>query len=378
MNKHWKGVTLAATATAVMLLGACSKASDTTAGGASTPAAATTSAAAGSSTSAGSSAGTSSADTTSAGSSSDTRSSSAGGTVEGCTPTTKTNPQIAIISKGFQHQFWQAVRLGAENKAKELGATITFDGPATEADIQPQLDQLKAALATKPDAIGFAALDSKAAEPILQQAKAAGIPVIAFDSGVDSDIPLTTAATDNVAAAGEAAKHMAELIGNSGTVGLVVHDQTSTTGQQRRDGFIDWMKENAPNIKVLEPQYGAGDAAKSADITKQIIAGNPDIKGIYGANEGSAIGVIQGVKESGKKDIKVIGFDSGSKQIDAITSGAEAGAVTQNPVGIGEQTVDAAMKALKCEALPTRIDTGYYWFDKSNIDAPEIKAVLYK
>lgn len=371
MNKHLKGVTLAATACAVLLVGACSKASDTTAGGGATTAAATSAPA--TSASASSGGGSSSGETSASGSES-----SSGGTVAGCTPSTKANPYIAIISKGFQHQFWQAVRLGAESKAKELGATITFDGPATESDIQPQLDQLKAALAKKPDALGFAALDSKAAAPILEQAKAAGIPVIAFDSGVDSDIPLTTAATDNLAAAGEAAKHMSELIGGSGTVGLVVHDQTSTTGQQRRDGFINWMKENAPNIKVLEPQYGGGDAAKSADITKQIIAGNPDIKGIYGANEGSAIGVIQGVKESGKTDIKVIGFDSGSAQIDAINSGAEAGAVTQNPVGIGEQTVEAAVKALKCEKLPTKIDTGYYWFDKSNINDPKIQAVLYK
>ena len=79
----------------------------------------------------------------------------------------------------------------------------------------------------KPAAIGFAALDSKAAAPLLQQAKAQNIPVIAFDSGVDSDVPVTTAATDNMAAAAEAAKHMAELIGGKGKVALVVHDQTS-------------------------------------------------------------------------------------------------------------------------------------------------------
>ncbi|PWU47708.1 BMP family ABC transporter substrate-binding protein [Micromonospora globispora] len=287
-------------------------------------------------------------------------------------------PYIAIVSKGFQHQFWQAVKKGAEEEAAKQGARITFEGPATEADVEAQVTMLTNALAKKPAAIGFAALDSKAAAPLLQQAKSAKIPVIAFDSGVDSDIPVTTASTDNKAAAAEAAKHMSDLLGGKGKVALVVHDQTSRSGIDRRDGFLEWMKANAPGITVLPPQYGGGDQAKSADITKSIIAANPDIAGIYGSNEGSAIGVIKGVEESGKKGIKIVGFDSGKAQIDAIKNGTMAGAITQNPIGIGQQLVIAAMKAIKGENQPKVIDTGFYWYDKTNIDKPEIAAVLYQ
>ena len=125
----------------------------------------------------------------------------------------------------------------------------------------------------------------------MQQAKNDKIPVIAFDSGVDSDVPVTTASTDNLAAAAEAAKHMAELIGHEGKIALVVHDQTSVTGVQRRDGFVDYMKKNEPNIKIVDIQYG-GDQLKSTDLAKAIIAANPDLKGLYGSNEGSAIGVV--------------------------------------------------------------------------------------
>ena len=287
-------------------------------------------------------------------------------------------PYIAIVSKGFQHQFWQAVKKGAESEAAKEGATISFEGPATEADVEAQVTMLTNALTKKPDAIGFAALDSKAAEPLLEQAKAAKIPVVAFDSGVDSSIPVTTASTDNKAAAAEAAKHLSEALGGKGKVALVVHDQTSRSGIDRRDGFVEWMKQNAPGIQLLAPQYGGGDQAKSADITKSIISANPDITGIYGSNEGSAIGVVKGVEESGKKGITVVGFDSGKAQIDAIKSGVMLGAITQNPVGIGEQVVAAAMKAIKGETLPKVIDTGFFWYDKSNIDDPKIAAVLYQ
>ncbi|MEN6365170.1 MAG: ABC transporter substrate-binding protein [Rectinema sp.] len=286
---------------------------------------------------------------------------------------------IPLISKGFQHQFWQAVKEGAMQAAKDFNVTITFEGPESETMVDKQIDMLAAAIAKKPSAIGFAALDSKAAIPLLKQAQAAGIPIIGFDSGVDSDIPLATASTDNLAAAALAADKMAALIGEKGDIAVVVHDQTSITGIQRRDGFVNRIKSKYPNIRIVSVQYGAGDHLKSTDITKAIIQSNPNLKGIFGANEGSAIGVLNGVKEMGKiGKIVVIGYDSGAQQIAAIKSGEMAGAITQNPVGIGYKTVEAAIKAIKGEKLPKNIDTGFYYYDKTNVNDPKIQAVLYQ
>ncbi|MDY0747892.1 ABC transporter substrate-binding protein [Paucibacter sp. R3-3] len=283
---------------------------------------------------------------------------------------------IPLISKGFQHQFWQAVKQGAEQAATQYKVKVTFEGPETEAMVDKQIDMLSAALAKKPAAIGFAALDSQAATPLLKKAQAAKIPVIAFDSGVDSDVPLTTATTDNKAAAALAADKMAGLIGSEGEVALVVHDQTSRTGIDRRDGFVNQIKAKYPKIKIVDIQYGAGDQLKSTEITKSILQAHPKLKGIFGANEGSAIGVVNGAREA-KRQIVIIGYDSGKQQKDAIMSGAMAGAITQNPVGIGFKTVEAAVKALKGEKLPKVIDTGFYWYDKTNITDPKIAAVLY-
>jgi ribose transport system substrate-binding protein len=288
-------------------------------------------------------------------------------------------PYIPIVSKGFQHQFWQAVKKGAEDKGAELNAKVNFIGPPSESDVAIQIEMLQAEYDKGPDAICFAALDSQAANPLLEKMAADGIPVIAFDSGVDSDIPITTAATDNVAAAAMAADKMAELIGGAGKVGVIIHDQTSRTGIDRGDGFINRMKEAYPDIEVLEPQYGGGDQLKSTDLAKAIITANPDIKGFFGANEGSAIGVVNAVNEldmAGK--IVVIGYDSGKAQIDAIKSGLMAGAVQQNPIGIGAQCVRAAAMALQGMEVPPTIDTGFLWADATTIDSPEVQAVLYE
>lgn len=286
------------------------------------------------------------------------------------------NYDIALISKGFQHQFWQAVKAGADKAGAEFGVTVTFEGPETETQVDRQMDMLAAALSRKPDAIGFAALDSQAASPLLQQASDAGIPIIAFDSGVDSDIPLTTVTTDNVAAAALAADKMAELIGGEGKVAVVAHDQTSRTGIDRVDGFVNRIKEAYPKIEVVSVQYGGGDQLQSTEITKSILLANPDLKGIFGANEGSAIGVVNGKTELGS-NVVVIGFDSGAAQKGFIESGAMAGAITQNPVGIGYETVKAAIGALKGETLPKIIDSGFNWYDKTNMADPAIAAVLY-
>jgi ribose transport system substrate-binding protein len=291
---------------------------------------------------------------------------------------TGAKPYIPVISKGFQHQFWQAVKMGSEQAAAEYNVDISFEGPETEAMVDKQIEMVQAALAKNPAAICLAALDSKALVPQLEEAQAKGIPVIGFDSGVDSDIPVTTAATDNVAAAAFAADKMAELIGDEGKVAVIVHDQTSRTGIDRRDGFVNRMAEAHPNVEVVDVQYGAGDQLKSTDLAKAIIQANPDLKGFFGANEGSIIGVLNAVTELGMEGkIVVIGYDAGKQQKDAIRSGVQAGAVSQDPVGIGYKCVEAAVKALNGEELPTIIDTGFKWYDASTIDSEEMQPLLY-
>lgn len=285
---------------------------------------------------------------------------------------------IALISKGFQHQFWQAVQQGAEDAAEELGVTITYEGPDNESQVDRQIDMLAAALSRGPDAIGFAALDSQAAIPLLRDAQEGDIPVIAFDSGVDSDIPVTTAATDNVAAAALAADKMAEMLEGEGSVAVIAHDQTSRTGIDRVEGFTNQMAESHPGIEVVTVQYGGGDQLESTELTRSILTANPDLGGIFGANEGSAIGVVNGVREAGREGLVVIGYDSGAAQIEAIREGLMAGAITQNPVGIGYETVRAAVAAANGEEVEPSIDTGFFWYDQSNIDNPEIQAVLYE
>ena len=286
---------------------------------------------------------------------------------------------IPMIAKGLQATYWDAVREGALRAAEDYNVNITFEGPQFEGQTEEQLRMVETALARNPASVVLSAVDARAVTPYLEQAQAAGIPVIGFDSGVDSPIVRTTVATDNYGAGQLAAEKMVELLNGNGKVAMIVQDTTSKVAIDRRDGFVDTIEQQYPNMDIVKVGYGGGEVDLSADLTKQMLLEHPDIKGIFGGNEGSAQGVVKGVRELGKQgSIIIVGFDSGEPLIDAIREGIVAGAVTQHPRDMGYQAVEAAIRAYRGETQPTFIDTGFTWYDKTNIDAPEIQRHLYR
>ena len=140
---------------------------------------------------------------------------------------------------------------------------------------------------------------------------------------------------------------------------------------------MNQMKAKYPNIKVVSMQFGGGDHLKSTEIAKAVMQANPNLKGYYGSNEGSIIGVLHAAKEM-KRKLVIVGYDSGKEQKQAVADGLQAGAITQNPYGMGYKTVEAAVKALKGEKLEKKIDTGFFWYDKNNMNDAKIAGVLYE
>jgi len=286
---------------------------------------------------------------------------------------------IPIISKSWQHQYWQSVKMGAEKAAKDYNVKITFEGPEDDAAINKQIEMIDSAVSKKPAALVLAACDnSNLAIPELEKVKAANIPLVMFDSGVDSSIPITTVATGNVAASSAAADKLATAIGQEGEVAVICHNSVSITGTARRDGFVNRIKEKYPKIKVVDVEYGGGDHEISENIAKTIIEKYPNIKGIFATNEGSAFGLINAVIKKDKVGkIVIVGFDSGKMQKDAVRNGTMLGAISQDPVEIGYKAVEAAWKASNGEKIESIIETGYKWYDKTNMDDEDVKDLLY-
>jgi ribose transport system substrate-binding protein len=326
---------------------------------------------------------------------------------------------IEIVSKGFQHQFWQSVLMGANNAAKDLDVTIHFDGPQTESDISGQVNMLNAAIAKKPAALGLAALNSEAVTGQLIQARDSGIPIIGFDSGV-VDPPegaiKANAATDNYNAAAIGSVEMMKLPEfkekvrkataiNPVVIACLPNDATAYNIIQRTSGFVDKMRilaeELHPDaVEVTGHTIYEKKAAKSPAViirvsipptsdpvdaknAAQAVLNDKRLIGISFVGSASMTGLLAATNDgsdfapNGRYNyVKVSGFDAGAAQKNAVRNGWFFGAVSQDPYQIGYQCVVLAVKAAKGEAV-SDIDTGAKWYTAANMDDLDIAPLLY-
>lgn len=292
------------------------------------------------------------------------------------------NYKIACLTRGLYHNYHQSVKDGLDAAAKDCGVEYTFQGTENETQVDKQVEMLGTIIDQKPDAIILGPLDSEAVIPQLERAKEAGIPVLIIDQPVNSDIPVCTITTYGHADGGVfMADKINELYPDEEKVqvAMIASDQYSDYSVQRRDAFIEKIKEY-PQIELVDVQYSdGGDQLKAADGTKAIIEAYPDLKVIIGSGEGNAVGVLNALKELGKEgDYTVLGFDTGKTQVDAIKSGVELGTEASFPYMIGYQGIVNAVRYLNGETIDKKIDTGYYWIDKDNIDSEEAQLRIYE
>ena len=275
---------------------------------------------------------------------------------------------IPVMAKGFQHQFWQAVKAGADAAAADLGVEIYFDGPASETEIDAQVNMVKNELAKNPKAMALAALSTDSVTEILEECAEKDIPVIGFDSGVPGDTTgavKATASTNNETAAAIAAEKFNE------NEALVAAMQAATS---ENPIVIGCLSQDA--VSATTEATAVQTAANSLLATQGITA-------IFCSNEGAVTGFLaavsdgQDLADGGKyEDLIVAGFDSGSAQKNAVREGWFYGSVTQDPYSIGYNAVEMAYKAAIDEAV-SDVDTGAKWYNAENIDDEDIALLVY-
>lgn len=295
----------------------------------------------------------------------------------GCSGEPKlTKPKILVSPKGLIHSFWVTVRAGADSAGKEFGAEVIWKGPTQETDIASQISIIEDYVNKGIDAIVLAACDAKGMTPVLEKAHAKNIPIITIDSGVDSDIPLSFIATDNIEAARRAAQTLAQLIGETGKVACIPFVPGAATSIWREQGFVEEIKKFSA-IELLPIRYSQSEVATAMAVTEDILTGHPDIKGIFAANEAGTIGVIQALKTKNKiGQVKVVGFDAAPNELKALQAGEIDALIVQDPFKMGYEGVKAAMMALNNEPVQERLDTGVYVVTRENLNEPGIRRII--
>ena len=321
-----------------------------------------------------------------------------------------------IVSKGFQHEYWQAVLKGAQQKAEELGVTINFVGPANESAYEEQKSQFLTAIAANPAAIGLAALSTETLLDEIASAQAAGVPIIGFDSGVPGapeGAIWANAATDNYAAGALAAEKVYEAVSariaaaeGSVRIGVSAQDNVSESVVGRGLGFIDKFAElaaadgytvklegdaryiNDANVESDENGKVIIETLVPAQVTSELslidcntLMSKDDTIAIYGSNQHSAEAIISAnenlqVLGTGENDIIAAGFDSGAVIKAAVADGTMFGAITQAPVAMGGWVVQLCYDAANGVEV-SDVDTGCQWYTAENMNDPEIAQNLY-
>jgi ribose transport system substrate-binding protein len=282
---------------------------------------------------------------------------------------------IAVIPKGNSHIFWQSVHAGAVAASREAGVEIIWNGPAGETDYTGQLKVVDAMINRHVDAIALAPIDKKAMVGVVERAARENIPVIIFDSGIDTDQFVAQVATDNYHAGEVAADRMAKILNGKGKVAIVAVMPGGASTMAREQGFEDQTKKLYPDIKIVDKQYGMAEVAMSLQKAENMLTGNPDLDGIFASNESSAIGAAQAIKDR-KSKVKLVGFDSGPTLIEDLKAGVIDSLVVQDPFRMGREAVQAAVDKLngktpvKINNLPPTL------VDLVNLNTPPIQAQL--
>jgi ABC-type sugar transport system substrate-binding protein len=268
---------------------------------------------------------------------------------------------IGYITKSATNAGWMMINQGAADAAAELGVNLVAVGPAFQGDLSSQLEVFENLVAQGAAAIGVAPVDSAGIAPAVTDAMAAGIPVIAIDTGVSGAEVTSFVATDNLAVAKVQGAVAATLINDGETIIYVTGNQAQSTGQERRDGFMSAFAAARPNSEVLQVPT-EWNSAEAQEGVEAILNSRDDIVMIVNAWDGGTMGAKAALENLGYSagDVKLVGFDGAGDAIAAMDEGWVQADTAQMLYQMGYQGIKAAIAAARGETVSARIDTGFF------------------
>lgn len=271
---------------------------------------------------------------------------------------------LGMKGPGAGNPFWAAVEAGAKAKGEELGVEVIVVAPPAESDVQAQITQIEDLIAQGVEGIALAPTDPNALAPVVDAAKAAGIPVVFVDTR-GSNEGVTFIGTNNEVGAALAADFMCKNLPSGSEVAILQGLISQSTGQARAEGSKKGLE--ACGLKVVAEQTAEWDRAKGLSVTENILAGNPNIKGIFASNDNMALGAVEALKAANKlQDVMVVGFDANPDAANSILAGEMTASVAQAPGNMGGFGIQALVDLKAGKTLDAWIDTGTVLVTKDN------------
>lgn len=289
--------------------------------------------------------------------------------------------EIAVIVKTANSDFWQNVKKGANAAVSEMkGYTSTFQGGASDTDLAGQVALVENAVNRKVAAIVLAPSDPDALVPAIKKAWEAKIPVIVIDSAAGKGAEQyyqSFLSTDNVKAGELCAKALIDKVGTTGKIAIMSYTAGSGSEVERVGGFRKYIEANS-KLQIVGTYYSNSQMGTALNQTTDVLAANADLKGLFGANEPTAIGMGRAIVQSGKAGkVVAIGFDGNADLQGFVKDGTLEAIAVQSAYQMGHLGVKTAVEIISGKKVPKFRDTGVLMVTKKNIDTAEAKNVLY-
>lgn len=283
---------------------------------------------------------------------------------------------IAVIPKASADIFWQSVHAGAVKSSWANGVNIIWDGPPSETDIAGEMQIVETMINRQVDAIALAPSDRSAFKIVVDRAAAAHIPVVIYDSGIDSDRYVTFVATDNYLGGQIGADRIGKILGGKGKIVMIKTTPGGASTTAREDGFRHELLTKFPGIQILDERFGMASIAQSLTVAENMLTAHPNLNGIFCSNESGTEGAAQALKAR-SRGIKLVGFDSSPMLLDELHSGVVDSLVIQDPFKMGETAVEEAVRAVKRQKTPKQMFLPPRLVTSENISDPGVQLQLH-
>jgi ribose transport system substrate-binding protein len=263
------------------------------------------------------------------------------------------------------HVFYQDLVSAMREEAEKQGFTLHVQ--YAEFDGGKQNDQIETFIMQGVDALVVAPNDSAGIAPVIADARSKGVPVFTVDIAARGADVVSHIASDNVKGGEIIGEYLAKLINGKGKVAIIDHPAVASV-QERVAGFEKAMAKY-PNISIVQKVPGEGKRDKALRAAQDLLQANPDLNGIFGINDDSALGALAAVEAAGLQDkVFIVGYDGSPEARDAILNGKALKADTvQFPKEIGRQAVQTIAASFRGETPPKIVPVNVDIIDQTSL-----------
>lgn len=303
----------------------------------------------------------------------------------GTAPKSAETLKLGVIAKGTIHEYWLAVKAGAEAACAEEGVEMLWDGPSTETRHDEQRSILENMVSAGAKGIVIAPTSHEALVRPVESTVAGGVPVVVFDSNLDGDAYISFVATDNKAGGKLAGQAIIErTAGTPQRLLMLRYTEGSGSTRAREAGFEEAVAEHE-GVTLVDSQFTNGTTEGAIDVatnmlSRQVKDNKLEIDGMFAANLPTTIGMMRALDRLAKQGVAVnvvaMGFDSSEELINGLKDNKIQGLIVQDPYGMGYTGVKTMLAHLRGDAVPKYIDTGVTLVTLPDLDKSEVRKLL--